>query len=57
MLKLSKVNGINGIAMQPPSGGCVLKPETNSTYPVIVYAATFGWLCVETSLQEILALL
>ena len=35
--------------MQPPSGGCVLKP-TGVWFDIIsLLAATFGWLCVETN--------
>ena len=35
--------------MQPPSGGCVLKP-TGVWFDIIsLLAATFGWLCVETT--------
>ena len=33
---------------QPPSGGCVLKPEMLETAQLLKTAATFGWLCVET---------
>ena len=34
--------------LQPPSGGCVLKP-TGVWFDIIsLLAATFGWLCVET---------
>ena len=34
---------------QPPSGGCVLKRFSVSQAPQYRNAATFGWLCVETS--------
>ena len=34
---------------QPPSGGCVLKPSYILRYPIFGAAATFGWLCVETT--------
>ena len=38
--------------MQPPSGGCVLKP-TGVWFDIIsLLAATFGWLCVETKCAE-----
>ena len=33
---------------QPPSGGCVLKPQTDPSESAPEDAATFGWLCVET---------
>ena len=36
--------------LQPPSGGCVLKPLSESLGQGIQIAATFGWLCVETEL-------
>ena len=35
--------------MQPPSGGCVLKPHGCVPARLLSDAATFGWLCVETS--------
>ena len=35
--------------MQPPSGGCVLKRCCSSRSTTLFFAATFGWLCVETS--------
>ena len=34
--------------MQPPSGGCVLKLLQVSIITMMLRAATFGWLCVET---------
>ena len=34
---------------QPPSGGCVLKHCKERTSKPWNHAATFGWLCVETS--------
>ncbi len=34
--------------LQPPSGGCVLKPLGDRGGHTLVFAATFGWLCVET---------
>ena len=36
--------------MQPPSGGCVLKPIGVWFDIISLLAATFGWLCVETKL-------
>ena len=36
--------------MQPPSGGCVLKRLVSCKKSALTKAATFGWLCVETSL-------
>ena len=34
--------------MQPPSGGCVLKLKEGGVSNYGTYAATSGWLCVET---------
>ena len=34
--------------MQPPSGGCVLKHRGLLSVALLLGAATFGWLCVET---------
>jgi len=34
---------------QPPSGGCVLKPSDTVVKTSKIAAATFGWLCVETT--------
>ena len=34
--------------MQPPSGGCVLKPQIVESDYIIKQAAAFGRLCVET---------
>ena len=34
--------------MQPPSGGCVLKLSHRVKIRLVQFAATFGWLCVET---------
>ena len=39
------------LGLQPPSGGCVLKLEVVAQCPLSQYAATFGWLCVETLLH------
>ena len=36
--------------MQPPSGGCVLKQETENKRKSDPIAAAFGRLCVETRL-------
>ena len=33
---------------QPPSGGCVLKQHADEVAEVVIYAAAFGRLCVET---------
>ncbi len=33
---------------QPPSGGCVLKLSYRVKIRLVQFAATFGWLCVET---------
>ena len=35
--------------MQPPSGGCVLKRKEMAQLAAETAAATFGWLCVETT--------
>ena len=35
--------------MQPPSGGCVLKQQCLDFPFITSLAATFGWLCVETT--------
>ena len=37
---------------QPPSGGCVLKQFVIVFIILRFYAATFGWLCVETALID-----
>ena len=37
------------IKLQPPSGGCVLKQHQLASVISRNAAATFGWLCVETS--------
>ena len=39
--------------MQPPSGGCVLKHASVVADVPLRKVATFGWLCVETSSDEI----
>ena len=36
---------------QPPSGGCVLKPDREAAQILANVAATFGWLCVETAVR------
>ena len=38
--------------MQPPSGGCVLKQQDAKKCGVNFLAATFGWLCVETTISR-----
>ena len=38
---------------QPPSGGCVLKQQKLNDMEQRAYAATFGWLCVETTAKLI----
>ena len=37
--------------LQPPSGGCVLKHIKPKPHNVAAFAATFGWLCVETGIS------
>ena len=49
MLKLSTDGKNDGKNQQPPSGGCVLKLILKSRKRKEEQAATFGWLCVETS--------
>ena len=39
--------------MQPPSGGCVLKPLLPYSTGIRVSAAAFGRLCVETTTKQI----
>ncbi len=34
--------------MQPPTGGCVLKPTVNALIKAYAFAAAYGRLCVET---------
>ena len=34
---------------QPPSGGCVLKPEEEGDFTIREVPAAFGRLCVETN--------
>ena len=41
------------LRMQPPSGGCVLKPLRKITRKNGDNAATFGWLCVETQIKSL----
>ena len=48
VLKQDFENPKNLIKTQPPSGGCVLKPTIPPTNACAAWAATFGWLCVET---------
>jgi len=40
--------------MQPPSGGCVLKQVTVNLDDNNRFAATFGWLCVETQKGQVM---
>ena len=49
VLKLDAKNFDGGNAKQPPSGGCVLKLHNLPSLCSGENAATFGWLCVETS--------
>ena len=49
MLKQAKADSGLAESMQPPSGGCVLKPTESQDCLQYAKAATFGWLCVETS--------
>ena len=49
MLKLHYAKKKKLILMQPPSGGCVLKPSNEVARIDCNWAATFGWLCVETA--------
>ena len=39
-------------ALQPPSGGCVLKLSKKGFNHLDELAAAFGWLCVETLSQQ-----
>ena len=41
------------MAVQPPSGGCVLKLKVFPSLYRHNLAATFGWLCVETYLVRL----
>ena len=43
------------LRLQPPSGGCVLKPTTFKNWSTSINAATFGWLCVETTTNKEIA--
>ena len=49
VLKQECMRVLDDYGTQPPSGGCVLKPIALFWRGVGVVAATFGWLCVETS--------
>ena len=42
------LNSCSSSASQPPSGGCVLKHDSQGLVDGVGEAATFGWLCVET---------
>ena len=41
--------------LQPPSGGCVLKLARQVVVVEVDIAATFGWLCVETTASKLSA--
>ena len=47
-MKLVKDGFEYGVALQPPSGGCVLKPEYVCVYERTKKPAAFRRLCVET---------
>ena len=47
-VETNKVKLIHYPALQPPSGGCVLKLQDGSEKALNSYAAAFGRLCVET---------
>ena len=49
MLKHCEIFNKMESTMQPPSGGCVLKLNRLLITSYCGMAATFGWLCVETS--------
>ena len=49
VLKPLAFNSLNDLSPQPPSGGCVLKHYKIDCDKLDELAATFGWLCVETS--------
>ena len=49
VLKRYQVVGRTEKTKQPPSGGCVLKHYKIDCDKLDELAATFGWLCVETS--------
>ena len=48
MLKQGGTISAAEIKKQPPSGGCVLKQHADEVAEVVIYAAAFGRLCVET---------
>ena len=48
VLKLLALGRTYFTILQPPSGGCVLKQQVFLLPKSHNYAATFGWLCVET---------
>ena len=48
MLKLPVFSMVLTKVKQPPSGGCVLKLLVFPFFAILINAATFGWLCVET---------
>ena len=48
VLKPNRLGRLANLLKQPPSGGCVLKPNVSRMAIIDQWAATFGWLCVET---------
>ena len=48
VLKLDRLSLGRNQQKQPPSGGCVLKQHADEVAEVVIYAAAFGRLCVET---------
>ena len=54
MLKPSKSITAVSYLSQPPSGGCVLKPDLVVHLNYLLAPAAFGRLCVETALQPYL---
>ena len=51
VLKQTSPNFSGEVKGQPPSGGCVLKLIVGVCFYLVINAATFGWLCVETSMD------
>ena len=51
VLKQHVQQAVTQAVAQPPSGGCVLKLTLECSDGHVAYAATFGWLCVETCLS------
>ena len=48
-MKLPKLTRLPVEVVQPPSGGCVLKPNNYDLTKGMTYPAAFGRLCVETN--------